>query len=282
MNITYTPISCQKVLSVTGIELASHVINPYRGCAVGCTYCYARKNKCFEKRAGAWGTFVDIKINAPEILKKELQTIRPTRVLIGSTTEVYQAAEQDTRLTATLLSILNEHAIPYTILTKSPLITRDAGLIQKSPLNRVCFTINSPIIRTLFEQCSSPLEQRVTAIQKLIRAGIDTYAYISPLFPFLTHAADLIDSIAGIVQRIDCESCNLKMAAWNDMKAILAQHDATTAARVEHLFSDKRQYDLFWNSLREELSAHAQQRSIKINLFFHSFDSYYKPYTTTI
>jgi DNA repair photolyase len=36
------------------------VVNPYVGCAHGCSYCYARVMKRFTRHTEAWGEFVDV------------------------------------------------------------------------------------------------------------------------------------------------------------------------------------------------------------------------------
>ena len=80
-------IRTQKVLSLTQISLADYAINPYRGCSFGCLYCYSRENKNIKKEA--FFTRLDAKINAPEVLERELKYKRPKRVLLGSTTECF-------------------------------------------------------------------------------------------------------------------------------------------------------------------------------------------------
>jgi len=42
------------------------------GCEYACLYCYVRTNRVISKRSGAWGTYVDVRINAPRLLEKEI------------------------------------------------------------------------------------------------------------------------------------------------------------------------------------------------------------------
>lgn len=49
-----------------------YAINPYIGCQYGCTHCYARFMKRLTRYKEPWGEFVDVKINAPDLLKQEI------------------------------------------------------------------------------------------------------------------------------------------------------------------------------------------------------------------
>ena len=50
-----------------------YALNPYVGCQHACSYCYARYMKKFSGHDEAWGEFVDVKLNAPELLEKEIR-----------------------------------------------------------------------------------------------------------------------------------------------------------------------------------------------------------------
>ncbi len=106
MKCSITEIQCVRVLAPSSIELGESVINPYRGCSVGCKYCYVQKNKSAQKRNAPWGSFVDVKVNSPRILHNELKIKNIKRVLIGSTTEVYQPCEEMYQLMREILTVL--------------------------------------------------------------------------------------------------------------------------------------------------------------------------------
>ena len=54
-------------------KIFDYCLNPYTGCQINCRYCYARLfMKRYSGHKEAWSDFVDVKINAPEVLQKQL------------------------------------------------------------------------------------------------------------------------------------------------------------------------------------------------------------------
>ncbi len=64
-------IRAKSILSAS--KIYDYVINPYVGCQHACSYCYARFMKRFTGHAEPWGRFVDVKINAAELLPVDLK-----------------------------------------------------------------------------------------------------------------------------------------------------------------------------------------------------------------
>lgn len=167
-------------------------INPYTGCEHGCIYCY---NK-FMARFGGYPSIEDIsriikvKVNAPKVLEKELKK-QPQKELvwIGSVCDPYQQAEATHRITRQCLEILSRNGFPYSIVTKSDLVTRDIDLLKKDKhLNEVIFTITAddPAIKQQIEPNSPSTKKRLKAIEQLARQGINVKVFLLPIIPFLT------------------------------------------------------------------------------------------------
>ena len=116
-------ITAKSVLSKS--QVYDYVVNPYVGCSHSCRYCYAAFMKRFTGHREKWGEFVDIKINAPELLAGEIRKKRPGRVWVSGVCDPYQAAEKKYRLTRRCLEVLLENQWPVTIQTKSSLVLRD-------------------------------------------------------------------------------------------------------------------------------------------------------------
>jgi len=165
-----------------------YAINPYNGCAFGCAYCYAIFMSQMGHQNENWGEWVDVKINAPELLTRELQYKKPGSIFFSSVTDPYQGIEAKYQLTRKCLEILAKVRYPalISILTKSPLVIRDIDLFKK--LNcEVGLTVTSTgdKITKLLETNAPVNTLRIKALKELHRAGIKTYAFVGPLLPHL-------------------------------------------------------------------------------------------------
>ena len=160
-------------------------INPYVGCQFGCTYCYARFIKRFTGHREEWGEFVDVKINAPSLLEKEIKKKRKGKVWISGVCDPYQPVERKYEITRKCLEILLRENWSVIIQTKSALSLRDIDLFKRFRDIEVGFSISTADegIRKIFEPRTFSVEERIQALEKLKREGIRTYAMIAPLLP---------------------------------------------------------------------------------------------------
>lgn len=97
-------ITAKSILTPCRIPGIDWVVNPYVGCRFGCTYCYASfMGRFVGKKIADWGEYVFPKINAPELLKKELKKLkdkgRGQEVFMSSVTDPYQGLEAKYQLT---------------------------------------------------------------------------------------------------------------------------------------------------------------------------------------
>jgi DNA repair photolyase len=171
-------------------------INPYRGCELGCRYCYARYTHEFMGFT-RWQDFEEkiyIKRNAARILRRELTPARlkDQQIALGTATDPYQPAERRYRVTRSLLEVMvHAEGLRLSVTTKSDLVTRDLDLLRRIALRnrlRVYFTIttlNRTLARAL-EPRVPPPERRLTALRMLADAGIPAGVALSPIMPDLT------------------------------------------------------------------------------------------------
>jgi DNA repair photolyase len=82
---------CKTILNRSG--LSHYSLNCYTGCAHGCAYCYARYMHEFHPHAEPWGEFVDVKVNAVEVLKRQLRRAKPGDVFVSSACDAWQPIE---------------------------------------------------------------------------------------------------------------------------------------------------------------------------------------------
>jgi DNA repair photolyase len=178
-------IQARSILSKSGIPGMKYCINPYTGCTHACTYCYATFMKRFTGHTEPWGTFTDVKINAPEVLRKQLKRAEKGNVMLSSVTDPYQPAEVQYKITRKCLEVLELFKFPVGILTKSPLIVRDIDIISKLQDAEAGLTITTDDdrVRKIFEPHAPPVSARLEALKTLYKAGIATYVFIGPLLP---------------------------------------------------------------------------------------------------
>jgi len=185
MNLVLKEKKARSILSKSGISGIDYCINPYTGCSHGCKYCYATFMKRFTGHVEAWGSFVDVKISAPEVLQRQMKNAARGNVMISSVTDPYQPIENQFKITRRCLEVLLSYQFPVSVLTKSSLVLRDLDLIKKFNEMEVGITITTDDdrIRDIFEPNAPSIETRIHALKELSENGIKTYAFIGPLLP---------------------------------------------------------------------------------------------------
>ena len=203
-------------------KVYEYVINPYVGCQHGCTYCYATFMKRFTGHKEPWGEFVDIKINAAELLAKEINKKKKGTVWVSGVTDPYQPLEKKYKLTRKCLEILVEHDWPVIVQTRSPLVLRDMDIFRKSKNIEVGLSITTAndAVRKAFEPHAPSIKSRLDAIESLHENGIRTYVMIAPMLP---EAENLIERLANKVDYIILDRMNYRHSisiynehGWNE------------------------------------------------------------------
>lgn len=194
-------------------QVFDYVVNPYVGCQHSCTYCYARFMKRFTGHKEPWGEFVDVKINAPGLLLREVNKKPPGRVWVSGVCDPYQPLETRYELTRKCLEILVQHNLPVTIQTKSGLVLRDLELLKGAKGLEVGLSVTTAdeSIRLLFEPKAPPIKERIKTLEQLHLAGIRTFAMIAPL---LAGAEGLVSMLKGKVDYILIDKMNYHYGDW--------------------------------------------------------------------
>ena len=213
-----------------------YAINPYVGCSHSCRYCYAAFMRRFTAHKEKWGEFVDIKINAMDLLAREIKRKRMGRVWVSGVCDTYQAAEKRYKLTARCLEILLQHQWPVTIQTKSSLVLRDIEILAKFKEIEVGFSITTADekIREIFEPGASPIKERIRALDVLHSRGIQTFAMIAPILP---RSDGLIEQLPGKVDHILMDRLNYSYAnrIYIENKMAWAKEDPFFLHKAEEL-----------------------------------------------
>jgi DNA repair photolyase len=264
-------IPARSILQKSGIPGVNYVINAYTGCVHGCVYCYARFMKRFTGHTEAWGTFLDAKINAPEVLKKQLkrrkEPLKDT-VFLSSVTDPYLPAESKYKLTRGILEVLLEYQVPTSILTKSDLVLRDLDLLRQFESCSVglsLMTIDDEIARRFEPRASSPT-QRLEALKTLKENGIETYAFISPFLPLLSKIEQLVQLLHSSIDEFGVEALNIRGGNWTGVEQTLARFYPDRLSQCKQFARD----DTYWDVLEEQARNLAAQFNISfMGLFRH-------------
>ena len=188
-------------------------LSPYAGCLIGCRYCYAQRPMATLRRMEGlpevpWGSYVDVRINAPEVLARELDRLEPVPLkFCPILSDPYQAVEARYGLTrACLQQIAAARSVwPTLLLTRSKLVTRDVDLLASLPAVWVGASIPTieDEVRAHFEPRAASIEERLASLAVLRRAGVRTFAVVQPLLPGSVEA--LADALAATVSSVSID-----------------------------------------------------------------------------
>jgi DNA repair photolyase len=169
-------------------------VNPYRGCFHACAYCYARPSH--EYLSFGAGTDFDRKIvvkpRAPELLREAFskKSWKFETVVFSGVTDCYQPLEASYRLTRRCLEVCALFGNPAGIITKAPLIERDADLLAalaRGPGLHVTVSIpfwDQEKARAIEPYVATP-RRRLRIIETLAARGIPVGVNVAPIIPGL-------------------------------------------------------------------------------------------------
>lgn len=248
-------IDCKTILNISGISGIDYALNPYLGCEHGCIYCYAVFMKRFTGHNEPWGDFVDVKVNAQEVLKKQLPKIKWGKISIGTVTDGYQPLERKYKITRSCLEELIKYEYPVSILTKSSLILRDLDLLKKIKILDVGITITTldEKIKKRLEPRSSSSIERLLALRKLSEEGIDTWVFLGPVLPCFSDSLNKIEELwiafsDAKVGRVLVDAMNLYPKVYFNLKRILKESYPGVIGRYENIYRNRFKYleELRW------------------------------------
>jgi len=212
-------IEAKSILNPSKIH--DYCVNPYTGCEVGCVYCYAALfMRRYSGHSEPWGEFVDVKVNAPALLAKQIVKAKRGTIWFASVCDPYQPLEERYELTRRSLEVLVGRDFPVEIQTKSARVRRDLDVIRRIPEVEVGFTIatDDETIAAMFELRASPVRERVEVLKEFKAAGVSTFAFAGPLLP--GNPERLAALLAGAVDRVLIDRMNYVPA----VKAFYARH----------------------------------------------------------
>ncbi|UCC67184.1 MAG: radical SAM protein, partial [Armatimonadota bacterium] len=195
-------IECKSILSNTGLP-ADYAINCYVGCEHACWYCYARYMKRFTGHREAWGAFVDVRRNAPEVLAREIRRKPRGSVMLSSVCDGWQRLEDKYGVSGECVKMLAEHGWPVSVLTKSALVARVLPALEGKPADLgVTVTTFDEKLRRVIEPLASPTAERLAALEEAAGRGIRVWAFLGPFLPMLTDTEGNLEALFAAVARL--------------------------------------------------------------------------------
>lgn len=179
-------------------------INPYAGCAFACAYCYVPKFPSSKHEPQDWGTWVEAKVNAAELIRNERARVFGSRIFFSSATDPYQYIELKYRLSRACLSELLKYKPKRLILhTRSHLILQDLALLKEfGDVLEVGVSITSDdeqVVRE-FEPNAPALKRRLALVKALHDNQVRVFASLAPLLPH--DPSRLAGALAPYVSRV--------------------------------------------------------------------------------
>jgi DNA repair photolyase len=258
-----TEIECKTALSKSSLPGLSYSLNPYRGCQHQCVYCYAPSVLRIPR--DQWETTLEVKVNIPRILEKEVLTKQPGIVGISTVTDPYQPLEQKYRLTHGCLEQLLQYGFPAHIQTKSALVTRDLDLLARFSDSQVMMSIGTlnDNERRVLEPYSSSIQQRLDAVRTFADAGIRTAVFFGPIYPTITEedVPIILEHLkdAGVME-IWIDRLNLKPGIWENIQKNVRQHTEMATMFTQQVFENTRYYA----NIQEAIRKRGRERNLKI------------------
>jgi len=247
----YQEVTCRSALNrVQGMPF-KWTLNPYRGCTHGCHYCFARRYQTqFELGPGdEFSSLIFVKVNFADVLRRELDKPSWTReqVALGTATDPYQPIEGHYKITRRSIEALIAGRTPVGIVTKGPMVVRDADLLAE--LSRVAACTVCVSVPTVDEDAWHALEpgtahplQRLRAVRTLRDAGVNAGVLMAPVVPgFTTQTSRLEATIKAVADHgaafMGANVLHLKEGTRDHFMGFLARAFPAMVEKYERLYA---------------------------------------------
>lgn len=218
-------IQSTRILELGGVpDERLYTLSPYLGCLIGCRFCYAQSRLDPQRSLRRlpqvpWGSYVDVRVNAPELLEHELSTLpRHPIKFCPIVSDPYQAVERRFELTRRCLEVIarTDDPPPTMLMTRSTLVLRDLELIRTIP----GFWVGASIptlddrVRAHFEPRAATIGERLEMLAQFQRAGVNRCVVVQPMLPGDPIA--LADALADVVESVSMDVLRGELGAAQD------------------------------------------------------------------
>ena len=269
-GVAIREIACKSILNRSA--LSDYSLNCYTGCAHGCVYCYARFMQRFHPHAEEWGRFVDVKVNAVDVLKRQLRRAAPGTVFVSSACDGWQPIESDLRLTRRCCELLLERGFNLHVLTKSALVLRDLDLLRNRAvtLGGTLTTLDEEI-RKEWEPNAASVAERLKVLAEARAAGIETTVMFGPLLPSFSDTeqaiADLLQCAADLkVGAIYVDALNKRPRVWPSVSTFLAKRHSDLLPQYRRILFNSGERAKYLRDLRARVRKSARRLRLERRL----------------
>lgn len=215
-----------------------------------------------------WGDFIDVKINAPDLIPEKSEKYKNKNIFISSVTDPYLFLEKKYEITRKILEKLIYLKPNLSIQTKSNLILRDIDLLKKFENCEVGLTITSldEKISKEIEPFASLPEQRIETLQKLKNENLKTYVFVGPIIPFITDWKNIILKTKDFTDFYMFENLNISGGNWNSIKNWIEKYHSNLFNKFQEIYFTENNY---WNNLEKEIEYFCEEKNIDYKNYFH-------------
>ena len=256
----------KNIVIKTRIPAGDYVINPYTGCPHKCLYCYADYMRRFTGHSEEWGDFLDVKRCSKKI---NTTYLAGKKVVLCSTTDAYNPFEKKYGVTREILSQFVNSSVRVEILTKSDLVLRDLDILKQILDVTVGVSLNTldDTIRKELEPHAPSIERRIAAIKAITAEGINTYIFLSPMFPGITDFKQILGECKGYCKKFYFENLNLRGVYGPLVLQYIRSKYRHLIPLYDEIYKHKR-YD-YWHALEKEIGAFCAQNKINWGSYFY-------------
>ncbi len=249
MGVKIIKVKAKSIFTRSKLPGVKWVINQYVGCQYACSYCYAKFiSKWRPKNYGKWGRWVEVKVNAPDLVKEKYVK---GSVYMSSISDPYQNIEKELKITKRILENLDKRT-NLSIQTKSDLVLRDLNIIKQFKSIEVGLTINSfeGNLKSTFEPYSPSNSKRIETLKTFKKEGVSTYVFVSPIIPGLINLREVIRKTKNFADYYFFEIINTRGAGLEFMNILKSRFP-----RSYSLLKDKKRFSEFIKECKDIISS---------------------------
>lgn len=244
-----------------------YTLSPYLGCLIGCRFCYAQSRldpmrTLLRLPQIPWGSYVDVRVNAPELLERELREL-PRHVIkfCPIVSDPYQAVEKRFAVTRRCLEVIAaaDDPPPTLIMTRSTLMLRDLDVLQRIPEAWVGASIPTldDAVRQHFEPRAASIPERLDMLRQFKQAGVRRCVVVQPMLP--GDPIELANALAEVVESVSIGVLRGELGAHEDFSDPRYSHARDEAWQRREAFAlrdalEERGVEVWVSELPPQLS----------------------------